>query len=69
MERRKDLVMVQWIFKLLVAESLQTMRKRFVYDVPAGEESLEPSTERWVDGTAQGLGGTEQGLSHGQMNF
>ena len=35
-ERSKNLVMVQWTFKLLVAESLQTMWKRFVYEVPAG---------------------------------
>ena len=35
-EQSKDLVMVQWTFKLLVAESLQTMWKRFVYEVPAG---------------------------------
>ena len=68
-ERNKDLVMVQWTFKLLVAEYLQTMWKRFVYDVQAGKESLEPSTKRWGDGTAQGLGGMEQGLSHGPMNF
>ena len=33
-ERNKDLVMVQWTFKLLVVEYLQTMWKRFVYKVP-----------------------------------
>ena len=35
-ERSKDLVMVQWTFKLLVAESLKTMWKRFIYEVPVG---------------------------------
>ena len=35
-ERSKDLVMVQWTFKHLVAESLQTMWKRFEYEVPVG---------------------------------
>ena len=45
------------------------MWKRFVYDVQAGKEPLEASTKGWDDGTAQGLSGTEQGLSHGPMNF
>ena len=69
MEQRKDLVMVQWTFKLLVAESLQTMWKRFVYEVPAGYEPLEPSTKLWGGSTEQGLCGTEHGISHGPMNF
>ena len=35
-EWSKDLVMVQWTPKLLVAESLQTLWERFVYEVPVG---------------------------------
>ena len=41
----------------------------FVYEDPAGLEPLEPSAKRWGGGTEQGLGGREQGLSHGPMNL
>ena len=35
-EQSKDFVIVQLSLKLLVAESRQTMWKRFVYELPAG---------------------------------